>query len=48
MKKEMSLHLRELPSFPAGILAACSGGSKSSELKTGQKFSYVYETEQKT
>lgn len=45
MKKRNVIALAGVALLSAGILAACSGGSKSSSSSNGQKFSYVYETE---
>lgn len=50
MKKRNVIALAGVALLSAGILAACSGGSKSSSSSSksseaGQKFSYVYETE---
>ena len=50
MKKRNVIALAGVALLSAGILAACSGGSKSSNSSSksseaGQKFSYVYETE---
>ena len=48
MKKSNVIALAGVALLSAGILAACSGGSKSSSSsssESGQKFSYVYETE---
>ena len=53
MKKRNVIALAGVALLSAGILAACSGGSKSSSSSSksseaGQKFSYVYETDLKT
>ena len=48
MKKRNVIALAGVALLSSGILAACSGGSKSSSSnssESGQKFSYVYETE---
>ena len=45
MKKRNVIALAGVALLSAGILAACSGGSKSSSSSNSQKFSYVYETE---
>ena len=50
MKKRNVIALAGVALLSAGILAACSGGSKSpssssKSSEAGQKFSYVYETE---
>ena len=45
IKKRNVIALAGVALLSAGILAACSGGSKSSSSSNGQKFSYVYETE---
>ena len=47
MKKEMSLHLWSCPPS-AGILAACSGGSKSSSSSNGQNSHMFMRLSQKT
>lgn len=45
MKKRNVIALAGVTLLSAALLAACSGGSKSTSSNNGQKFSYVYETE---
>lgn len=48
MKKRNVIALAGVALLSAGILAACSGGSKSSSSSNGQKFSYAMRLSQKT